>query len=83
MTTTEILRKEVRKYINTADEDSLRRVYAILEIDQSGNEWWKDKQFIKELDSMNEAMDSGTDKGVTFADIERSIEARRLEIYGA
>jgi hypothetical protein len=83
MTTTEILRKEVKKYINTADENSLRRVRAILEIDQNSNDWWKDKQFIKELDRMNEAMESGADKGVTFEDIEASIEARRLEIYGA
>jgi len=83
MTTTEILRKQVRKYINTADENSLRRVNAILEIDQSNNEWWKDKQFLKELDRMNEAMESGADKGVTFEEIEAAIEARRQEMYGA
>jgi alcohol dehydrogenase class IV len=83
MTATEILRKQVRKYINTADENSLRRVNAILEIDQNSNEWWKDKQFLKELDSMNDAIESGADKGVTFQEIETSIEARRLEIYRA
>ena len=83
MTATEILRKQVRKYINTADENSLRRVNAILEIDQNSNEWWKDKQFLKELDSMSDAIESGADKGVTFEEIETSIEARRREIYGA
>ena len=57
MTATEILRKQVRKYINTADENTLRRVNAILEIDQNSNEWWTDKQFLKELDSMNEAIE--------------------------
>ena len=83
MTATEILRRQVRKYVDTADENSLRRVNAILEIDQNSTEWWKNKQFLKELDRMNEAMESGADKGVTFKDIETSIEARRREMYGA
>jgi len=83
MTATEILRKQVRKYINTADENSLRRVNAILEIDQNSSEWWKNKQFLKELDNMNKALESGADKGVTFEEIEASIEARRREMYGA
>ena len=34
MTTTEALRKQVKKYVDKADETSLRRVSAILEIDQ-------------------------------------------------
>jgi len=34
MTTTEALRKQAKKYIDKADENSWRRVNAILEIDQ-------------------------------------------------
>ncbi len=34
MTTTEALRKQAKKYVNKADEVSLRRVIAILEIDR-------------------------------------------------
>ena len=34
MTATETLRKQVKKYVNRADEISLRRINAILEIDQ-------------------------------------------------
>jgi len=34
MTATEALRKQVKKYVDNADENSLRRVNAILEIDQ-------------------------------------------------
>lgn len=79
----EVLRKQVKKYIDIADENSLRRVNAILEIDQTSNEWWKDKKFIKELDKMNEALETGADKGRTFKDIEIAIEARRMEMYGA
>lgn len=83
MTTMELLRKQVKKYVETADEDSLRRVNAILEIDQNNVPWWRNKQFLKELDNMHEAMESGADKGVTFQNIEASIAARKREIYGA
>ncbi len=82
MTTTEALRKQVKKYVDKADENSLRRVNAILEIDQSSNEWWKDKEFVAELDRRYEAMESGEDKGVTLKELDISIEARRLARYG-
>ena len=39
MTATEVLRKQVKKYIETADETSLRRVQAILEIDLQEDFW--------------------------------------------
>lgn len=39
MTTTEALRKQVRKYVDTADENSLRRIQAILEIDAQQDFW--------------------------------------------
>ncbi len=39
MTTTEALRKQAKKYIDKADENSLRRVNAILEIDQQEDFW--------------------------------------------
>lgn len=82
MTTTEALRKQVKKYIDKADENSLRRVNAILEIDQKSNEWWNDKQFVAELDSRYDAMESGEDKGVTVEELKKSIEKLRLKKYG-
>lgn len=39
MTVKEALREEVRKYIDNADEKSLRIVRAILEIEQE-EDWW-------------------------------------------
>ena len=39
MTATETLRKQVKKYIDEADENSLRRVNAILEIDRHEDFW--------------------------------------------
>lgn len=39
MTTTEALRKQVKKYVDKADEKTLRGVNAILEIDQQSDFW--------------------------------------------
>ncbi len=39
MTSTELLRKQVQKYISVADEKSLRIVQAVLEIEQE-EDWW-------------------------------------------
>jgi hypothetical protein len=39
MTDTEILRKQVREYVEHADNKSLRIVQAILEIEQE-EDWW-------------------------------------------
>ncbi|MCW3120662.1 MAG: hypothetical protein JWQ38_154 [Flavipsychrobacter sp.] len=88
MTATEALRNQVKKYIDTADEDSLRRVNAILEIDQhiprdyDKSEWWDDADFVKELDNRYDAMESGEDKGVTVDELKSSIENARQKKYG-
>ena len=39
MTSTELLRKQVQKYVSVADEKSLRIVKAVLEIEQE-EDWW-------------------------------------------
>lgn len=39
MTTTDALRKQVKKYVEKADEKSLRIVHAILEIEE-GHDFW-------------------------------------------
>ena len=40
MTATEILRKQIKRSIDKADDKSLRRVQAILEVDQEEEDWW-------------------------------------------
>jgi len=81
MTTTETLRKQAMKYIKNADENSLRRVNAILEIDQCSNEWWKDNEFVAELDSRYEALESGDDQGVTIEDLKAYIEKMKVKTH--
>ncbi len=41
MTATEILRKRVKEYIDTADEKSLKMVQAMLEVEEE-YDWWDD-----------------------------------------
>ncbi len=43
---------------------------------------WKDKQFVAELDSRNEAMETGKDKGFTVEQLEASITKLRKNKYG-
>ena len=77
MTATEALRKQVKKQIDKADENSLRRVNAILEIDLKSSEWWHDKQFVKEFDKRYDALESGEDKGVTLRQLKASLEKHK------
>ena len=41
------------------------------------NQWWKDNEFIKELDRQYKALGDGTDKGVTVEQLVVSIEKRK------
>ena len=82
MTITEALRKEIKKQLDKADENSLRRVSAILAIDLQSNEWWNDKEFVKELDRRYEALESGEDKGVTIEQFKASMEKHKQKRYG-
>ena len=36
-----ILRKEVKKYIDTADEKTLKMIHAMLEVEQE-SDWWEE-----------------------------------------
>ncbi len=81
MTATEILRAEVKKYIDLADENSLRRVQAILEIDQSKN-WWDDVSFVNEMEARYEAVENGSDKGVTLEELNAAFDSERKRRYG-
>ncbi len=82
MITTEALLIQVRKYRANANVDSLRRVNAILEIDQNKVEWWNDKEFVAELDRRYDVLESGEEKGITTEDLEISFEKCRLARQG-
>lgn len=46
------------------------------------NEWWKDKQFLEELDDRYDALETGEDKGVTLQEMETAIQKMRINKYG-
>jgi predicted patatin/cPLA2 family phospholipase len=83
MATASSLRDKLYDYIRVADEKKLHAIYNLLEneITQT-NEWWKDNQFIAELDNRYEALEKGKDKGFTVEQIERSISKLRKNKYG-
>jgi hypothetical protein len=45
------------------------------------NEWWKDKLFVTELDRRFEALEAGTGKGFTIAQLQASIDKMRKKRY--
>lgn len=77
------IRNKLYEYIRVADDKKLHAIYNLLENDiEQTAEWWKDKQFIKELDSRSKALDNGTDRGYTIGQLEESIGKLRKKKYG-
>ncbi len=77
------IRNKLYDYIRVADDKKLNAIYNLLEneIEQT-NEWWKDKQFTQELDSRHQALENGSDKGVSVEQLEQSVSKLRLKKYG-
>lgn len=76
--TSNALRYKLYDYIKVADEKKLKAIYALLEEDiEAAAEWWKDKQFVAELDARYEALKSGEDKGFTVNELTDRIDKAR------
>ena len=74
--TTASIRHKLYDYIRVADDKKLHSIYNLLESEiEHANEWWKNKEFVAELDRRYEAMESGEDKGVTMEQLDASIQA--------
>ena len=83
MDTAASLRDRLYDYIRVADDKKLYAIYSLLENEIAvTREWWKDKQFVAELDSRYEAIEKGTDKGFTVSQLEASISKLRKNKYG-
>ena len=80
---TEAIREKLYDYISVADNKKLYAIYNLLENEiEETREWWKDKQFITELDLRFQALEKGTDKGYTIEQLEASIGKLRNTKYG-
>ena len=83
MNTASSLRDRLYDYIRVADDKKLHAIYSLLENEiVETKEWWKDKQFVAELDRRFVAMEKGKDKGYTVEQIEASISKLRKNKYG-
>lgn len=81
--TTAMLRHKLQDYIQVADTKKLQSIYNLLENEiEAANEWWNNKAFVAELDARDEALENGTDKGVTIEQLKSSIAKLREKKYG-
>ncbi|MCY7410127.1 MAG: hypothetical protein LH473_07630 [Chitinophagales bacterium] len=73
---TETIREKLQRYIKHADEKKLHAIFTILEdeINTTSN-WWDDDELIKELDQQYLNWKAGKDKGFSFSEIRRSVQA--------
>lgn len=77
------IRNKLYDYIRVADDKKLFAIYNLLENEiEETNEWWKDKQFVEELDRRFKALEDGSDKGFTVKQLEDSIDKLRTKKYG-
>jgi hypothetical protein len=77
------IRHKLYDYIRLASDKKLNAIYDLLEDEiVEINEWWKDKQFVEELDSRYNDLETGKDKGFTIKQLEKSIEKIRTKGYG-
>ncbi|MDB5210753.1 MAG: hypothetical protein JWQ30_1580 [Sediminibacterium sp.] len=77
------IRHKLYDFIRLADDKKLAALYHLLEDDiRETQAWWKDKAFTKELDNRFEALENGTDKGITITQLGTSIDKLRKKRYG-
>jgi benzoyl-CoA reductase/2-hydroxyglutaryl-CoA dehydratase subunit BcrC/BadD/HgdB len=77
------IRLKLYDYIRVADDKKLNAIYNLLENEiQETKEWWKDKLLVAELDRRVDALETGSDKGVTLDQLEASISKMRKKRYG-
>ena len=77
------IREKLYDFIRVADDKKVKAIYMILEDEiEKANEWWKNPDFTKELDNRVEALELGTDKGMSIAELEDTIDQLRTKRYG-
>lgn len=69
------VREKLYDYIRVADDKKVKAIYTMLE-DEINEEvkWWKDNNFLNELDKRYKGWESGKEKSYTLAEINASIE---------
>lgn len=82
-TSSATIRHKLYDYIRVADNKRFHAIYNLLESEiEQTNEWWKDKQLVKELDNRYQALKTGTDTGFPTSELIESIYKLRTKKYG-
>ncbi|HEY4289790.1 MAG TPA: addiction module protein [Puia sp.] len=77
------IRHKLYDYIRLADDRKLSAIYNLLEGEiEETHEWWKNKNFMEELDKRYEALENGSDKGFTVEELKTSMNKLRTKRYG-
>jgi hypothetical protein len=76
------IRHKLYDFIRVADDKKLNAIYNLLENEiERTAEWWKDKEFVAELDHRYKALENGTDKGFTSEELKSSVSKLRKKEY--
>lgn len=77
------IRHKLYDYIRMADDKKLQAIYLLLENEiEYTREWWKDQTIIAEFDQRYQALETGTDKGISLDELEAGIKKLRKKKYG-
>ncbi|MES2701938.1 MAG: hypothetical protein V4649_04820 [Bacteroidota bacterium] len=68
------IRKEVKKFIDMADEKTVKMIYAMLEVERKEGAW-RDAEFIAEMDRRTEEYVSGKAEIFTLEEMEQNAKA--------
>lgn len=63
------MRKEVKRYIDIADDKTVKMIYAMLEVEQREDEW-SDEVFLAEMDRRTKEYETGTARVFTLQEME-------------
>ncbi len=65
------IRKEVKRYIDKADDKTVKMIYAMLEVEQR-EDAWTDEAFLAEMDRRTREYESGTAQLFTLEEMEHN-----------
>ena len=68
------IRKEVKKFIDHADDKTVKMIYAMLEVEHN-EDIWTDTDFLVEMDRRTREFEAGTAKLLTIDELEHNAKA--------